>query len=135
MVSRIRSVHSTESALDNNQLSIFFDPDGPLCSEFFATIAAKTSGRAFPSNHLIGVRLIEGSLAEIAREKGLVECAVGLGRTLTNLEIARTRGRIGLATQDPTEAALAAYLFSRHSVLRRYRFGPRRSYYRDRDCD
>jgi prephenate dehydrogenase len=59
---------------------------------------------------ICGVGLIGGSLALVAREKGLVERAVGLGRTLTNLEVARNRGMIDLATQDPVEAARGADL-------------------------
>lgn len=59
---------------------------------------------------ICGVGLIGGSLALIAREKGLVGRAVGLGRTLANLEIARKRGMIDLATQDPVEAARGADL-------------------------
>ncbi|HLI78478.1 MAG TPA: prephenate dehydrogenase/arogenate dehydrogenase family protein, partial [Candidatus Binataceae bacterium] len=59
---------------------------------------------------ICGVGLIGGSLALVAREKGLVERAVGLGRTLTNLEVARNRGMIDLATQDPIEAARGADL-------------------------
>ena len=59
---------------------------------------------------ICGVGLIGGSLALIAREKGLVERAVGLGRTLTNLEVARNRGMIDLATQNPIEAARGADL-------------------------
>jgi len=59
---------------------------------------------------ICGVGLIGGSLALVAREKGLIERAVGLGRTLTNLEIARNRGMIDLATQDPIEAARGADL-------------------------
>ena len=59
---------------------------------------------------ICGVGLIGGSLALIAREKNLVGRAVGLGRTLTNLEVARNRGMIDLATQDPIEAARGADL-------------------------
>jgi prephenate dehydrogenase len=59
---------------------------------------------------ICGVGLIGGSLALIAREQNLVERAVGLGRTLTNLEVARNRGMIDLATQDPIEAAEGADL-------------------------
>jgi prephenate dehydrogenase len=59
---------------------------------------------------ICGVGLIGGSLALVAREKGLIERAVGLGRTLTNLEVARNRGMIDLATQDPLEAAHGADL-------------------------
>ena len=59
---------------------------------------------------ICGVGLIGGSLALVARDKGLIERAVGLGRTLTNLEVARNRGMIDLATQDPIEAARGADL-------------------------
>ena len=59
---------------------------------------------------ICGVGLIGGSFALIAREKGLVGRAVGLGRTLANLEVARKRGMIDLATQDPVEAARGADL-------------------------
>ena len=59
---------------------------------------------------ICGVGLIGGSLALIARDKGLIGRAVGLGRTLTNLEVARNRGMIDLATQDPIEAARGAEL-------------------------
>jgi prephenate dehydrogenase len=59
---------------------------------------------------ICGVGLIGGSLALIAREKNLIARAVGLGRTLTNLEVARNRGMIDLATQDPVEAAGGADL-------------------------
>jgi prephenate dehydrogenase len=59
---------------------------------------------------ICGVGLIGGSLALVAREKKLVERAVGLGRTITNLEVARNRGMIDLATRDPIEAARGADL-------------------------
>src|ERR1700730_17548104 len=59
---------------------------------------------------ICGVGLIGGSLALIAREENLVARAVGLGRTLTNLEVARNRGMIDFATQDPIEAARGADL-------------------------
>jgi prephenate dehydrogenase len=59
---------------------------------------------------ICGVGLIGGSLALVAREKNLVERSVGLGRTLVNLEVARNRGMIDLATQDPVEAARGADL-------------------------
>jgi prephenate dehydrogenase len=59
---------------------------------------------------ICGVGLIGGSLALIAREKNLIDRAVGLGRTLTNLEVARNRGMIDLATQDPIAAARGADL-------------------------
>ena len=81
-----------------------------LRSELFATIAAKTVPTLFHQITICGVGLIGGSLALIAREKGLIERAVGLGRTLTNLEVARNRGMIDLATQDPAQAAQGADL-------------------------
>jgi prephenate dehydrogenase len=59
---------------------------------------------------ICGVGLIGGSLALVAREKKLVERAVGLGRTITNLEVAQNRGMIDLATRDPIEAARGADL-------------------------
>jgi prephenate dehydrogenase len=59
---------------------------------------------------ICGVGLIGGSLALVAREQKLIDRAVGLGRTLTNLEVARNRGMIDLATQDPVEAARGADL-------------------------
>jgi prephenate dehydrogenase len=59
---------------------------------------------------ICGVGLIGGSLALIAREKNLIDRSVGLGRTLINLEVARNRGMIDLATQDPIEAAKGADL-------------------------
>jgi prephenate dehydrogenase len=59
---------------------------------------------------ICGVGLIGGSLALVAREQKLIDRAVGLGRTLTNLEVARNRGMIDLATQDPVEAAKGADL-------------------------
>src|SRR5271157_4996645 len=59
---------------------------------------------------ICGVGLIGGSLALIAREKNLINRAVGLGRTLANLEVARNRGMIDLATQDPVDAARGADL-------------------------
>src|SRR5580704_1498238 len=59
---------------------------------------------------ICGVGLIGGSLALVAREQKLIDRAVGLGRTLTNLEVARKRGMIDHATQDPIEAARGADL-------------------------
>jgi prephenate dehydrogenase len=59
---------------------------------------------------ICGVGLIGGSLALVAREQKLIDRAVGLGRTLTNLEVAHNRGMIDLATQDPVEAAKGADL-------------------------
>lgn len=59
---------------------------------------------------ICGVGLIGGSLALIAREKNLVDKIVGLGRTTANLEVAKQRGMIDIATQDPEEAARGADL-------------------------
>jgi prephenate dehydrogenase len=59
---------------------------------------------------LCGVGLIGGSFALIARQHGLIERIVGLGRTQRNLEIALERGLIDVATRDPVEAAHGADL-------------------------
>jgi prephenate dehydrogenase len=59
---------------------------------------------------ICGVGLIGGSLALIARQQGLVERIVGLGRTQRNLDVALERGLIDYATRDPTEAARGADL-------------------------
>jgi prephenate dehydrogenase len=59
---------------------------------------------------ICGVGLIGGSLALTAREHGLVERIVGLGRTQANLDVALARGLIDFATQDPAEAARGADL-------------------------
>jgi prephenate dehydrogenase len=59
---------------------------------------------------LCGVGLIGGSLAITAREHGLVERIVGLGRTQANLDVAIERGLIDFATRDPAEAARGADL-------------------------
>jgi prephenate dehydrogenase len=59
---------------------------------------------------ICGVGLIGGSLALIAREKKLVDKVVGFGRTMANLEVARDRGMIDVATQDPEKAARGADL-------------------------
>ncbi len=59
---------------------------------------------------ICGVGLIGGSLALVAREQNLIDRAVGLGRTPSNLEVARYRGMIDLATPDPVEAAKGADL-------------------------
>jgi prephenate dehydrogenase len=59
---------------------------------------------------LCGVGLIGGSLALTARNHGLVERIVGLGRTQANLEVALERGLIDFATRDPAEAARGADL-------------------------
>ncbi len=59
---------------------------------------------------ICGVGLIGGSLALTAREHGLVERIVGLGRTQANLDVALARGLIDFATRDPAEAARGADL-------------------------
>ena len=57
-----------------------------------------------------GVGLIGGSLALIAKQKGLAGRVVGLGRTQANLDVAIRRGMLDAATQDPAEAARGADL-------------------------
>jgi prephenate dehydrogenase len=59
---------------------------------------------------ICGVGLIGGSLALSARRHGLAERIVGLGRTQRNLDIARERGLIDVATRDPAAAARGADL-------------------------
>lgn len=59
---------------------------------------------------ICGVGLIGGSLAQIARERGLVEHIVGLGRTQANLDVALKLGLIDVATRDPVQAAAGADL-------------------------
>jgi prephenate dehydrogenase len=59
---------------------------------------------------ICGVGLIGGSLAMTAREHGLVERIVGLGRSQANLDVALARGLIDFATRDPAEAARGADL-------------------------
>ena len=59
---------------------------------------------------ICGVGLIGGSLAITARQQGLVERIVGLGRTQANLDVAMARGLIDFATRDPAEAARGADL-------------------------
>lgn len=59
---------------------------------------------------LCGVGLIGGSLALTARQHGLIERIVGLGRTQANLEVAMARGLIDEATRDPVVAARGADL-------------------------
>ncbi len=59
---------------------------------------------------ICGVGLIGGSLALAARQAGLAGKIVGLGRSAQNLELARERGIIDLATRDPIEAARGASL-------------------------
>jgi prephenate dehydrogenase len=59
---------------------------------------------------ICGVGLIGGSLALTARQQGLVERIVGLGRTQANLDVAMARGLIDFATRDPVAAARGADL-------------------------
>ncbi|MGO9058331.1 MAG: (d)CMP kinase [Candidatus Binataceae bacterium] len=59
---------------------------------------------------ICGVGLIGGSLAWIARQHGLVERIVGLGRTQANLDVALARGLIDFATREPAQAAAGANL-------------------------
>ncbi|HVN63078.1 MAG TPA: prephenate dehydrogenase/arogenate dehydrogenase family protein [Candidatus Binataceae bacterium] len=64
----------------------------------------------FKKMAVCGVGLIGGSLAMIARDKGLVESVSGIGRTQANLDIALRRGIIDSATRDPAEGARGADL-------------------------
>jgi prephenate dehydrogenase len=64
----------------------------------------------FKQMTICGVGLIGGSLALAARQGGLAGKIVGLGRSVGNLELARKRGIIDLATRDPLEAARGASL-------------------------
>lgn len=50
---------------------------------------------------IVGVGLIGGSLALAARAAGLIGEVVGLGRSAANLDVARQRGIIDRAVQDP----------------------------------
>ena len=50
---------------------------------------------------IVGVGLIGGSLALAARAAGLIGEVVGLGRSAANLDVARQRGIIDHAVQDP----------------------------------
>ncbi|HVN90440.1 MAG TPA: prephenate dehydrogenase/arogenate dehydrogenase family protein [Candidatus Binataceae bacterium] len=69
---------------------------------------------------LCGVGLIGGSLALIARRKGLVERIVGLGRTQANLDVALERGIIDFATRDPQKAARDANLVMLATPIRTF---------------
>jgi cytidylate kinase len=64
----------------------------------------------FAQMTICGVGLIGGSLAQIAKQHGLVERVVGLGRTQQNLDVALERKLIDLATRDPAQAAVGANL-------------------------
>jgi prephenate dehydrogenase len=66
--------------------------------------------KRFRQMTICGVGLIGGSLALTARQHGLVERIVGLGRTQANLDVAIARGLIDFATRDPAEAARGANL-------------------------
>jgi prephenate dehydrogenase len=64
----------------------------------------------FKQMTVCGVGLIGGSLALIAKQKGLVERVIGLGRTQKNLDVALGRGIIDDATRNPVVAARGADL-------------------------
>src|SRR5690349_10580038 len=64
----------------------------------------------FKQMTVCGVGLIGGSLALIARQKGLVGRVVGLGRTQENLDVALGRGIIDDATRNPVAASRGADL-------------------------
>ena len=59
----------------------------------------------FEQMTIAGVGLIGGSLALVAKREGLVNRVVGFGRTQANLDIAKARGMIDLASRDPEHAA------------------------------
>ena len=59
----------------------------------------------FKQMTIAGVGLIGGSLALVAKREGLVNRVVGFGRTQANLDIAKARGMIDLASRDPEQAA------------------------------
>jgi len=59
----------------------------------------------FKQMTIAGVGLIGGSLALVAKRERLVERVVGFGRTQANLDIAKARGMIDLASRDPEQAA------------------------------
>jgi prephenate dehydrogenase len=54
---------------------------------------------------IAGVGLIGGSVALVVKRDRLVNRVVGFGRTQANLEVAKARGMIDLATDDPEQAA------------------------------
>ena len=64
----------------------------------------------FKQMTIAGVGLIGGSLALVAKRDGLVNRVVGFGRTQANLDIAKARGMIDLASRDPEQAALGSDL-------------------------
>lgn len=59
----------------------------------------------FEQMTIAGVGLIGGSLALVAKRERLVNRVVGFGRTQANLDIAKARGIIDLASRDPEQAA------------------------------
>src|SRR5262249_14592493 len=59
----------------------------------------------FEQMTIAGVGLIGGSLALVAKRERLVNRVVGFGRTQANLEIAKARGMIDLASRDAEQAA------------------------------
>jgi len=59
---------------------------------------------------IIGVGLIGGSLALKLREKGLVRTITGIGRTIENLETAKSLGMVDSYTQDAGEGVRGADL-------------------------
>ena len=66
--------------------------------------------RLFKQMTIAGVGLIGGSLALVAKRHKLVDRIVGFGRTEANLDIARARGMIDMASRDAAEAARGADL-------------------------
>jgi prephenate dehydrogenase len=59
----------------------------------------------FKQMTIAGVGLIGGSIALVAKRDRLVTRVVGFGRTQANLDIAKARGMIDLASRDPEQAA------------------------------
>jgi len=59
----------------------------------------------FEQMTIAGVGLIGGSLALVAKRERLVNRVVGFGRTQANLDIAKARGMIDLASRDAEQAA------------------------------
>ncbi len=83
---------------------------------YFVSLDCRSDGNLtsmttlFGQMTICGVGLIGGSLAQIARRRGLVQRIVGLGRTQANLDLALERGLIDVATRDPAQAAAGADL-------------------------
>jgi prephenate dehydrogenase len=59
----------------------------------------------FKQMTIAGVGLIGGSIALVAKRDRLVTRVVGFGRTQANLDVAKARGMIDLASRDPEQAA------------------------------